>query len=72
MKWEELYLEALIGRLQPFGHVLEIGFSLGYSSKLIQTARPTHHTIIEVDPEVAEKAAAWASHYSDITVIEGD
>ena len=32
MEWEKPYMNKLIKHLEPKGHVLEIGFGLGYSA----------------------------------------
>ena len=70
MQWEKPYMEACIDALQPFGDVLEIGFGCGYSASHIQTYFPKSHTIVEFHPEVIEKARRWASHYTNIHIIE--
>src|SRR5579863_5497614 len=70
MEWEKPYMHACIDALKPFGDVLEIGFGLGYSATRIQEYHPKSHTIIEYDPEVAERARDWAKAYSNVTIIE--
>lgn len=73
MEWEKPYMDALIQRLNPFGDVLEIGFGLGYSASLIQTYNIQSHTIIEADPEVAERARAWGKEQPHhVNIVEGD
>jgi protein-L-isoaspartate O-methyltransferase len=53
MEWEKPYMEACIEKLNPSGHVLEIGFGLGYSATAIQNySGVKKHTIIECSPEV--------------------
>ena len=75
MAWEKLYLETLIDHLRPVGNVLEVGFALGYAANRIQTFHPKHHTIIEPDPVIAEKAMQWIQklssslHQPSISVI---
>ena len=70
MSWEKSYLEILVDHLRPSGEVLEVGFALGYSAARIQTYRPTHHTIIEPDPEIAAKAVKWAETHPSICIIQ--
>lgn len=70
MEWEKPYMEACIDALQPFGDVLEIGFGCGYSASHIQTYFPKSHTIVEFHPLVLEKAERWASHYTNIHLVE--
>lgn len=70
MQWEKPYMEACIDALQPFGDVLEIGFGCGYSASHIQTYFPKSHTIVEFHPEVIQKAKRWASHYTNIHIVE--
>jgi hypothetical protein len=70
MSWEKPYLEALIDQLKPSGEVLEIGFGLGYSADRIQAAHPTHHTIIEPNPNMAKKAMEWAKGRKNVSVIQ--
>ena len=48
--------EALIDRLQPEGRVLQIEFSSGIAAERIQSRHPKHHTIIEPNRNIAEKA----------------
>jgi len=72
MPWERPYLEALVDSLKPFGQVLEVGFGLGYAASRIQSFHPTHHTILESDPDVASAAREWASSHKHVKVIEGD
>lgn len=50
--------DELVDRLQPKGNVLQIGFSSGVIAEKIQTYHPKHHTIIEPNRAVGEKAGA--------------
>ncbi len=70
MEWERPYMHACIDALKPFGAVLEIGFGLGYSATRIQAYHPQSHTIVEYDPEVAERARQWAKAYPNVTIVE--
>lgn len=70
MEWEKLYVEAIIDHLCPVGDVLEVGFDFGYSAAHTQTYHPRHHTIIEAEPETAERAIKWAGNNTVITIIQ--
>jgi hypothetical protein len=54
------------------GDILEIGFGMGIASGFIQSHNPTSHTIIELHPQIAEKATLWAADKTNVTLIEGD
>ena len=70
MEWEKPYMEACINKLQPKGHVLEIGFGMGYSATQIQKFKPKSYTIIECDKTVLKKCKEWAKNYDNVTIIE--
>ena len=73
MEWEKPYMEASIDFLRPKGHVLEVGFGLGYSATQILKHNPASYTIIECDPHVLEKARLWMDQHPTIpiTIVEG-
>ena len=71
MEWEKPYMEACIDRLAPKGHVLEIGFGLGYSANRIQSYNPKSHTIIECDAAVLQKLETWAQNKKNVIIIKG-
>ena len=55
------------------GHILEIGFGLGISASYIQQNNITSHTIIEVHPEIYERACRWADEQTiPVHVYLGD
>ena len=54
------------------GHILEIGFGMGISAQLIQDHNPASHTIIELHPQIAEKAREWAADKENVEILEGD
>ena len=54
------------------GDILEIGFGMGIASDYIQSHNPTTHTIVELHPQIAEKAREWASDKPGVTIIEAD
>jgi len=73
MEWEKPYMEASIDMLQPEGHVLEVGFGLGYSASQIMKYNPKSYTIIECDPIVIKKIKEWTKNYPNtpINIVEG-
>ena len=71
MEWEKPYMEAIINKIKPTGHVLEIGFGCGYSSTAIQNYNPKSHTIIECHPVVIKKLNKWSKQYKNINIVEG-
>jgi hypothetical protein len=70
MEWEKSYMHECIDMLMPKGHVLEIGFGMGYSATQIQKYNPKSYTIVECDPVVIDKCKRWANNYSNVTIIE--
>jgi len=54
MEWEKPYMEFLVDNLKPHGHVLEIGYGLGYSFNRIQKYKISSHTLIECDQTVID------------------
>lgn len=54
------------------GDILEIGFGLGISSSQIQLTGVRSHTIVEIHPEIAQKAREWATDKPNTTILEGD
>ena len=54
------------------GDILEIGFGMGISADFIQENNPKSHTIIEIHPQIIEKAKEWAKDKPNVTIIEGD
>ena len=68
MEWEKPYMEASIDMLQPRGHVLEVGFGLGYSASQIMKYNPKSYTIIECDPIVIKKIKEWTKNYPNTPI----
>ena len=58
MEWEKPYMQKLVQHVKPTGHVLEIGFGLGYSANEIQKYNIKSHTIIE--PHQIKELTAWS------------
>ena len=54
------------------GDILEIGFGMGISAQYIQEQEIDSHTIIEIHPEIAEKAREWARYKENVEIIEAD
>ncbi|MBP02328.1 MAG: hypothetical protein CMM25_05930 [Rhodospirillaceae bacterium] len=72
MEWEKPYMEESINFLQPFGHVLEVGFGLGYSATRIMQFPIDSYTIIECDTCVIEKIQEWKKKYNiPIYIVQG-
>ena len=72
MEWEKPYMEACIEKLNPSGHVLEIGFGLGYSATAIQNySGVKKHTIIECSPEVWTKVEEFKKGHPNVELIKG-
>ena len=57
---------------QNGGDILEIGFGMGISAQYIQEQDIDSHTIIEIHPEIAEKAQEWAEDKNNVEIIEAD
>ena len=53
---------------QNGGDILEIGFGMGISAQYIQEYDIDSHTIIEIHPEIAEKAREWAEDKDNIEI----
>lgn len=47
------------------GHVLEVGFGLGFAASVIQERRVKSHTVVECNPSVAERFQQWRRAYPD-------
>ena len=54
------------------GDILEFGFGMGISATYIQSHNPKSHTIIEIHPQVIERAKLWALDKPNVKIIEGD
>lgn len=70
MDWKKSYIELLIDELKPFGDTLEIGFGLGISAERLQKYEVKSHTIIEVNPQIAEKAKIWSTKHNNVRIIQ--
>ncbi len=60
MEWEKPYMEFSIEKLNPTGHVLEIGFGMGYSATSICSYKDvSEYSVVECCPEVWKKFESW-------------
>jgi predicted O-methyltransferase YrrM len=72
---EAPFFRALFRKLEdmPVRSVLEVGFGLGISAKLIQqTFTPATHDIVEVDRTIFKDLQAFAAEHTSVTAILGD
>jgi spermidine synthase len=54
------------------GHILEIGFGLNITADFVQeNPNVLSHTIIEVHPEIYERAVKWAENKKNVTLLLG-
>jgi protein arginine N-methyltransferase 2 len=73
MSWEDNIMKASADYVcENGGDILEIGFGMGIAASYIQANSITSHTIVEIHPQIIEKAKAWAQDKPNITIIEGD
>ncbi len=73
MDWEKPIMERSAKfACENGGDILEIGFGMGIASDFIQSHDLVSHTIIELHPQIAEKARLWANDKPDVEIIEGD
>lgn len=73
MDWETPLMEAhaqVVCHNQ--GDVLEVGFGMGISSTHIQALNPASHTIIEIHPDIFERAQLWAADKPNVNLIFAD
>lgn len=57
---------------KPGWDVLEIGFGMAICANFIQQNNPASHTIVEMHPQILEKAREWAKDKPSVHIIEGD
>jgi len=73
MNWEDDVMRASANYIcENGGDILEIGFGMGMAANYIQANNISSHTIIEIHPQIIEKAKAWAENNSNVTIIEND
>lgn len=57
---------------QEKGHVLDIGFGLGYSAQYFYNMGVKSYTCIEINQDIYETALEWAQDKHNVTIILGD
>ena len=73
MDWEDDIMKASADYVcENGGDILEIGFGMGIAADYIQANSITSHTIVEIHPQIIERAKAWAVGKSNVTIVEGD
>ena len=73
MDWEDDIMKASADYVcEGGGDILEIGFGMGIAADYIQANSITSHTIVEIHPQIIERARAWAVGKSNVTIVEGD
>ena len=73
MDWESPLMQAhadIVCHNQ--GDILEVGFGMGISSTYIQSHNPASHTIIEIHPQIYERAQIWAADKPNVNLIFSD
>jgi hypothetical protein len=70
--WEDKLMEILAKKAtENGGDILELGFGMGISATYVQQQNIKSHTIIEVHPEMYEKAVEWSKTRENVTVLFG-
>ncbi len=71
--WERPLMEVMAQQVAAFGgDILEIGYGMGMSARLILETGCASYSVIEAHPAIAERARAWAATQRvPCTVIEG-
>ena len=54
------------------GDILEIGFGMGISANYIQANNINSHTIVEIHPDILNRAYEWSEGKPNINIIAGD
>ena len=73
MTWEDSIMKTSADYVcEGGGDILEIGFGMGIAADYIQANSITSHTIVEIHPQIIERAKAWAVGKSNVTIVEGD
>lgn len=73
MGWESSIMQASANYVcEGGGDILEIGFGMGMAADYIQANSIASHTIVEIHPQIIEKAKEWASGKPNVTIVEGD
>jgi len=73
MSWEDDIMKASADYVcENGGDILEIGFGMGIAADYIQANSITSHTIVEIHPQIIERAKDWAVGKSNVIIVEGD
>lgn len=54
------------------GHILDVGYGLGFSATFFREIGVKSYTCIELDDEIYTRAKQWASDKPNVTIIKGD
>ena len=70
MEWERPLMEKHANYVcENGGDILEIGFGMGISADYIQANNINSHTIVEIHPDILNKAYEWAEGKSNINIV---
>jgi protein arginine N-methyltransferase 2 len=73
MDWEDSIMQTSANYVcQNGGDILEIGFGMGISANYIQANSINSHTIVEIHPDILNKAYEWAEGKDNVNVVAGD
>jgi hypothetical protein len=73
MRWETPVMQHHVDVLPvEGGDILEIGFGMGISADMIMSRNPASYTVVEIHPQVIERAKEWAKDKPNVTIIEGN
>jgi spermidine synthase len=71
--WEKPLMQTHVDLITEIGgNILEIGFGMGISASMIQEKNISSHTIVEIHPQVFEKASEWQKSKNNVTLLFGD
>jgi hypothetical protein len=56
---------------QNGGHILEIGFGLGFSAEKFISSSISSYTCIEINDNIYQKAVTWSLDKQNVTIING-
>lgn len=54
------------------GHILEVGFGMGLFATACYDLGVESYTLVEIHPQVLQKATEWASARDNVNIIHGD
>jgi hypothetical protein len=56
---------------QNGGHILEIGFGLGFSAEKFISSSISSYTCVEINDDIYQKAVTWSLDKQNVTIING-